>query len=171
MTSKDSKKPSESSIEDHTYKIFPNDLNSQSAVFGGTVLSLLDRIAVVVAERHSGNSCVTVSVDAVHFLAPARKGDNLICQASINRAWNSSMEIGLRITAEHPFINKREHILSAYFTFVALGKDGNKTSVPQVSPETEVEKNRYKEADLRRQRRIAAAKELAELRKSFSKDR
>ena len=164
------KTPKESAVEDHTYKIFPNDLNSQATVFGGTVLSLLDRIAVVVAERHSGLACVTVSVDAVHFLAPARKGDNLIIQASINRAWNSSMEIGLRVVAEHPFINKRTHILSAYFTFVALDTTGKKSPVPRVRPETEIQKKRYQEAEIRRERRISGAKEVEQFRKSFSKD-
>jgi acyl-CoA hydrolase len=71
--------------------------HSENTVFGGIVLGLLDRTALVVAERHSGKSCVTVSVDAVRFIAPGRKGDNLLVAASINRSWRSSMEIGLRV--------------------------------------------------------------------------
>ena len=97
------------------YKIFPNDLNSENTVFGGVVLGLMDRTALVVAERHSGKSCVTVSVDAVRFIAPGRKGDNLICTAQINRAWTSSMEIGLTIVAEHPFSGETRKIVEAFF--------------------------------------------------------
>ncbi len=170
MKPENGKTPSSSAVEDHTYKIFPNDLNSQDTVFGGCVLSLLDRIAVVVAERHSGKACVTVSVDAVHFLAPAKKGDNLIFQSKINRSWKSSMEIGLRVVAEHPGSGQRTHILSAYFTFVAVDNEGKSTPVPPVCPETNIEKKRYAEANLRRERRILAAKEHEEFRKSFSKD-
>ena len=101
------------------YKIFPNDLNSENTVFGGVVLGLMDRTALVVAERHSGKSCVTVSVDAVRFLAPGRKGDNLICTAQINRAWTSSMEIGLTIVAEHPFSGETRKIVEAFFVSIA----------------------------------------------------
>ena len=164
------KKIAESSVEDHTYKIFPNDLNSENTVFGGTVLSLLDRIAVVVAERHSGKSCVTVSVDAVHFLAPAKKGDNLLIKSCINRSWTSSMEIGLRVTAERPTTGEKKHMLSAYFTFVAVDKEGKPSPVPGVKTVNEEEKKRFEEAGLRRTQRIAAAKETAEFRKTFSKD-
>ena len=165
------KSPDESAVNDHTYKIFPNDLNSQGTVFGGTVLSLLDRTAVVVAERHSGKPCVTVSIDAVHFIAPAKKGDNLICKASINKAWNTSMEIGLRVSAETPFTGEERHILSAYFTFVALDDQGKPCKVPEVEPISAKQKKRFEEAELRRSRRILAAKEMDEFRKSFSKDR
>src|SRR3990167_8286815 len=97
------KTPKETHIDDYVYKIFPNDLNSQGTAFGGTIMALLDRIALVVAERHSGKVCVTASIDAVHFLAAAKKGDNLIIQSKINRAWTSSMEIGLKVSAENSF--------------------------------------------------------------------
>ena len=164
---KESKMPKESQVDDYVYKIFPNDLNSQGTAFGGTITALLDRIALVVAERHSAKVCVTASIDAVHFLAAAKKGDNLIIQAKINRAWTSSMEIGLRVKAENAFSGELHHILSAYFTFVALDDRGKPTPVPKVLPETQDEKRRYEEADHRRSRRIRAAKEQDEFRKSF----
>jgi acyl-CoA hydrolase len=164
-----SKPPSDSHVTDYVYKIFPNDLNSQGTAFGGTVISLLDRIALVIAERHSGKVCVTVSIDAVHFLAAARKGDNLIIQGKINRAWTSSMEIGLRVTAENAFTGELRHILSAYFTFVALDEAGKPTPVPHLTPTTSDEKRRYEEADHRRSRRIRASREQEEFRKTFEK--
>lgn len=164
---KPSKTPKESLVDDYVYKIFPNDLNSQGTAFGGTIMGLLDRIALVVAERHSGKVCVTASIDAVHFLAAAKKGDNLIIQSKINRAWTSSMEIGLKVSAENSFSGERRHILSAYFTFVALNDWGKPTPVPAVAPETPEEKRRFQEADHRRTRRVQASKEQEEFRKSF----
>lgn len=142
-----------SAIHDHTYKIFPNDLNSTETVFGGLIMATLDRVASVVAERHSGKPCVTVSVDAMHFLKPAKRGDILIFQASINRSWQTSMEVGVRVLAEDYRTGERRHMVSAYFTFVATDENGAKTLVPQVTPETEDEKRRYQEAGYRRDRR------------------
>ena len=170
MSDESGRTPKESCVDDYVYKIFPNDLNTQGTAFGGTILSLLDRVALVVAERHSSQVCVTVSIDAVHFLAPALKGDNLIIQASINRSWNSSMEIGTRVFAEHGFNREKRHILSAYFTFVALNEEKKPSKVPPVKTSTFEEKKRFEEAEKRRSQRIRAAKEMEEFRKSFPKE-
>jgi acyl-CoA hydrolase len=140
----------ESAVEDHVYKIFPNDLNANGTVFGGMIMSVLDRIALVVAERHSERVCVTVSIDSVHFLAPAGEGDVLIFKAAINKAWNSSMEIGVKVIAESLSNAMTRHILSAYFTFVALDDHKRPTKVPAVATETEDEQRRYEEAEMRR---------------------
>ncbi len=144
---------SASAIHDHTYKIFPNDLNSTETVFGGLIMATLDRVASVVAERHSGKSCVTASVDAMHFLQPAKRGDILIFQASINRSWQTSMEVGVRVLAEDYRTGNRRHMVSAYFTFVATNESGRPTAVPHVVAETKDEKRRYEEAGYRREGR------------------
>ncbi len=157
------KKVADSSVEDHTYKIFPNDLNSNDTVFGGLVMAILDRVACVAAERHAERVCVTVSVDSMHFLAPARKGDVLIFKAAVNRSWKSSMEVGVRVVAEHPTTREEKHILSAYLTFVALDAAGIPTQVPVIQPDTPIELRRYEEAGKRRELR---QKEKEERRRS-----
>ena len=154
------KKPAVTAIHDHTYRIFPNDLNAQGTVFGGLIMAEADRLAHIVAERHSGRICVTASVDSILFHSPAGHGDNLIFQTMINRSWNTSMEVGVRIMAEERTTMIRKHIVSAYLTFVALDDHGKPTKVPPVAPESEEEKRRFKEADLRRSSRIAHKKAL-----------
>ncbi|MEM8594826.1 MAG: acyl-CoA thioesterase [Pseudomonadota bacterium] len=146
-----SKPVSESKIDSHVYRIFPNDLNSHKTVFGGQVMAIADRLALVVAERHSAHICVTASLDSVHFLAPAKEGDTLVFSAAVNKAWNSSMEIGVRVEAENSRTGKHKHIVSAYFTFVALDENNRPVQVPQLILETEDERKRYEAAEIRKQ--------------------
>ncbi len=148
-----SKKVKESVVHDHAYKVFPNNLNAYGTVFGGLIMSILDRIALVVSERHSECTCVTLSVDSMHFLAPAKRGEVLLFWASFNKSWNSSMEIGVKVLSENYNKEGLKHILSAYFTFVAVDEERNPVEVPKVIPETLVEKRRHKEAEMRRQTR------------------
>ena len=145
------------SVENHTHKVFPNDLNTNGTAFGGLVMAILDRISLVVAERHSGKPCATVSVDALHFLKPAYMGEVLIFKASINRSWHSSMEIGVKVLAESVRSGDRRHVVSAYFTFVALDEENRPTSVPSVIAETDLQKRRFDEAEIRRKHRLAVA--------------
>ena len=155
-----------SAVREQVYLIFPNDLNSNDTVFGGLVMAQMDRIAAVVADRHAGGVCVTVSVDAVNFLAPAKRGDVLVFAAAVNRAWNTSMEVGVRVEAE-PIgagSGNRRHVLSAYLTFVAVDAAGKPRRVPPVVPETAEEQHRHAEADWRRRQRLAHAKELERMR-------
>lgn len=163
MTQAKIKSPADSSIIDHVYKIFPNDLNSHNTVFGGVIMSIADRLALVVAERHSGHSCVTASVDDMHFLDAAKGGDTLLFKATINRAWGSSMEIGLRVCAENSYTGDTRHILSAYFTFVALDNNDQPCKVPTLRAETDAEQQRYEEAGLRRRLRLEKAKQIKAL--------
>lgn len=151
---------SSSKIEDHCHRIFPNDLNPCNTLFGGVIMSSLDRIASVIAERHSEKHCVTVSCDSIHFLKPAGAGEILVFKGSVNRVWRTSLEIGIKVYASRYTTTKNTHIVSAYFTFVALGDDGKPTPIPSVIPETEEEKRRYDEADQRRTLRRKTAEEL-----------
>lgn len=157
-----------SAVREHIYKVFPNDMNANATVFGGMVMATIDRISLVVGERHSGRVCVTASVDSVHFMAAARTGDTLIFSAACNRAWGTSMEIGCRVIAEDSYSGERRHIVSAYSTFVALDDQHMPVAVPGLAPETEVEKHRFEEAGLRRETRLQHSNDLKSLRKNKS---
>lgn len=150
------KSPAASAVEQNVYKVFPNDLNSKYTVFGGLVMGLCDRTALIVAERHSGRTCVTAAVDSLNFLAPARAGDTLVLKSAVNRSWRSSMEIGVHVAAEDSYTGDTRHVVSAYLTFVALDEDGRPTDVPAVLPQTEAERERYDAAEARRKLRIAS---------------
>lgn len=153
-----------SAVREQVYMIFPNDLNSNDTVFGGLIMALMDRFSAVVADRHAAGVCVTVGIDAVHFVAPARRGDVLIFNACVNRAWNSSMEVGCKVEAEKIGGGDRRHILSAYLTFVAQDDGGKPRAVAQLIAETPREKQRYEEAQLRREQRLKHAKEMEAFR-------
>jgi acyl-CoA hydrolase len=157
MTDQAPQKVSDSAVNDHTYKIFPNDLNSHGTAFGGMIMAICDRTALVVAERHSRKTCVTASVDSMHFLRPAGQGDILLFSAALNRTWRTSMEIGVKVVAEHYQTGERRHILSAYFTFIAIDENREPAPVPAVIPETPLQKRRFDEANLRRESRRTEA--------------
>lgn len=148
------KKVSETAIHDQTAVVYPNDLNAYGTLFGGRVMELCDRLAGVVARRHSGRVCVTLGIDSVRFLAPARHGDTLVFKASVNRVWKTSMEIGLKVFAEDFRSLNRTHIVSAYFTFVAVDDHMMPVEICPVIPETQEEKRRFEDAEQRRRHRF-----------------
>ena len=152
------KRVSDSAIHDQTAIVFPNDLNSVGTLFGGRVLEQADRVAAVVARRHSGRECVTLGIDSVRFLAPAHHGDILVFQAAVNRVWRTSMEVGVNVFAEEFRDLQRRHIFSAYFTFVAMDDALHPVEIAPVIPETDAEHRRYKQADERRQARLVAGR-------------
>lgn len=143
-----------SAIDQQTSLVFPNDLNSYGTLFGGRVLELGDWLCGIVAKRHSGRVCVTLGLDSVRFLAPAKSGEILVLKAAVNRAWNSSMEIGLKVFAQDFRTMEEKHILSAYFTFVALDDHLKPCKIAPVLPMSAEEKRRYAEAEGRRQKRL-----------------
>ncbi|MFQ5549760.1 MAG: acyl-CoA thioesterase [Gemmatimonadales bacterium] len=134
--------------------MMPHMANNLGNVFGGVILSLVDRVAAVAAIRHSRLTCVTVSFDRVDFHEPIRLGELVVAQASVNFVGRTSMEVGVRIEAENLVSGQRRHTNSCYVTFVAIDAAGRPIPVPPVVPETEVELRRHDAAQDRRRRRL-----------------
>lgn len=138
--------------------MMPQHANNMGNVFGGVILSLIDRVAAVAATRHARRQCVTVSVDRVDFLQPIYMSELVTARASVNFAGHTSMEVGISIEAENLLTGERRHTNSCYVTYVAIGDDGKPAPVPQVIPETEDQKRRYRAAEERRARRLKERK-------------
>jgi acyl-CoA hydrolase len=147
------KRAADSAVE-MTEIVLPSHANALGTVFGGQVAAWIDIAAGVAAIRHARNIAVTASMDDLHFMAPVHVGEVLILKAHVNRAFGTSMEVGVRVEAENPLTGQRRHTAAAYLTFVAIDADGNRLPVPALLPETEDEVRRYQQAEQRRMWRL-----------------
>ena len=138
--------------------MMPHMANVLGNVHGGVLLGMLDRVAAVSAIRHARRTCVTVSVDRVHFREPIHLGELVTMYASANYAHRTSIEVGVRVEAENLVTGIVRHTNSCYFTFVAIDENGHPTAVPALLPETDEEIARFKGGEQRRTQRIAELK-------------
>ncbi|HEX8724664.1 MAG TPA: acyl-CoA thioesterase [Gemmatimonadaceae bacterium] len=134
--------------------MMPQDANNLGHVFGGVVLSMMDKTAAIAALRHCRTSVVTASIDRVDFREPIHLGDLLVMKASVNYVGRTSMEVGVRVEAENLLTGERRHTNSCYLTFVAVDRNGRPVEVPELKPETPMELRRYDAAEARRRRRL-----------------
>jgi acyl-CoA hydrolase len=133
-----------------------NETNLLGTVHGGVIMTLVDSVAGVVAARHSGGPAVTASMDEMVFLVPVRVGDVVHFSAQVNWTGRSSMEVGVRITADRwDAVGPQMHVASAYLVFVAVDSNGSPRMVPQVVPVTDEDRRRLREAEIRRSHRLA----------------
>ncbi len=137
-----------------TQLVLPNDTNQLGNILGGTLMHWIDIAAAIAAQRHSGRVCVTASVDELNFHHPVRLGEVVTLQASVNRVFATSMEVGVLVTASSRGGEPARRTTNAYLTFVALDDRGVPVKVPPVIPETADEKRRYGEALERRELRL-----------------
>ncbi len=137
-----------------TELMMPHMANNHGNVFGGVILSLVDRVAAVAAIRHSRSLCVTASLDRVDFIEPILLGELVVAMASVNFVGRTSMEVGVKVHAENLVTGERRHTNSCYVTFVAIDDAGKPKPVPQVIPETDDEVRRFEAAKRRRERRL-----------------
>lgn len=127
------------------------------------MFSWIDIAAAIAATRHCQTNVVTASIDALHFLAPAKLGDIVTIKASVNFVGKTSMEIGVRVDSENPKLAETRHTASAYLTFVALDSHGVPTPAPEITLKTADEKRRYEHAKLRRAARIQLTEDVKKL--------
>jgi acyl-CoA hydrolase len=131
------------------------DANLAGNVHGGVIMFLCDEVAGIAAVRHSGGRVVTVAMDRMTFLHPVYVGHLLTVKATVNAAWRTSMEVGVRVESENIRTGEVTHTCAAYLTMVALDEDGRPTEVPPLTPQTPDEQRRAREAQLRRDNRLA----------------
>jgi acyl-CoA hydrolase len=149
--------PSESATE-MLELVLPNDTNNLDNLLGGRLMHWIDMAAAAAARRHARRVCVTAAMDSLNFLHPARRGDQIVLKAKVNRAFGSSMEVGVKVFSEDMMTGELFHVASAYLTFVAIGEDGRPKKVRPIRPETEAEQRRFDEAAERRERRLSRRK-------------
>jgi uncharacterized protein (TIGR00369 family) len=113
-----------------TQLMLPSHSNFSGKIHGGHILNLMDQIAFACASKHSGNYCVTASVNKVDFLHPIEVGELVTLKASINYSGRTSMVVGLRVESENIRTGKKKHCNSSYFTMVAKDDHGKSTLIP-----------------------------------------
>ncbi|AUC22993.1 MULTISPECIES: acyl-CoA thioesterase [Polaribacter] len=121
----------------------PSNSNFSGKIHGGYILNLMDQIAFACASKHSGNYCVTASVNKVDFLNPIEVGELVTMKASINFTGRTSMVVGLRVDSENIRTGETKHCNSSYFTMVAKDDDGKSTPVPGIILTTKDEVRRF----------------------------
>ena len=155
--------------------VLPNDTNTLGNLMGGRLMHWMDIAAAIAAQKHCNCPVVTASVDNVSFNNPIKLGNLLTIEAKLTRAFNTSMEVFLRVWGEDLSAQYKYLTNEAYLTFVALDTNGRPRTVPGLDPQTEEEKTMFEGALRRRQIRLILGgkmrpEEAGELRALFIKD-
>lgn len=145
-----------------TQLMLPTHSNFSGKIHGGHILNLMDQIAFACASKHSGNYCITASVNRVDFLCPVEVGELLTLKASINYTGRTSMVVGLRVESENIQTSEIKHCNSSYFTMVAKDENGKNAKIPGLILDTE--------ESIRRFTRSIARQEQSRQRLSSFKD-
>lgn len=134
-----------------TDMVLPGETNPLGNLFGGELLARMDRACSIAAQRHSRKIVVTASVNHVAFNKAVPVGSVVTLEAKVSRAFNSSMEIYVDVWIEDRESQKRTKVNEGIYTFVAVDKTGTPTKIPQIQPETKLEKERFESALRRKQ--------------------
>src|SRR6202451_4015342 len=135
--------------------VLPNDTNPLGALPVGRLMHWIDLAGAMAAHRYSRNYVVTAAIDHMDFLVPVHVGDLVILRSSVNRVFNTSMEVGVKVWVENYLQDQCEHVSSAYLTFVAVDAGGRHLPVPAIIPETDEQRRRYEGSRKRREIRRA----------------
>jgi acyl-CoA hydrolase len=166
----DAKKCNDSRVI-RTSRVFPNDVNNHNTLFGGKLMSDVDIIASISAQRHSRTEVVTASTDSVDFLCPITPQDAVVFESFVTWTGTSSMEVFVKIITENFRTGIRKIAATAFLTFVALDDDGKPTKIPAVLPESEEEKKLHETGKERAEMRKIHRKHSKELASYFTTDR
>jgi len=140
--------------------MMPHQVNNLGHVFGGELLSMVDRAAAVAAMRHAGTAAVTVSIDRVDFKEPIFAGELVTCRARVNFVGRTSMEVGVQVVTENLRTGRRRHTNSCFLTFVAIDDQHRPCPVPPLQLETVEDERRFREGRRRREARQQLDREL-----------
>ena len=157
-------RPPSDSCSEMTRWMGVQEANTAGNVHGGWIMKLCDEVAGIAAIRHCGARVVTAGMDRMTFLHPVMVGDLVVFRAAVNAVWRTSMEVGVRVEAENVHTRELTHTSTAYLTMVALDESGRPAQVPPISPVTEDERRREREAQLRRTNRLAERDQIVEHR-------
>ncbi|WP_139957186.1 acyl-CoA thioesterase [Flavicella sediminum] len=141
--------------------VLPSDTNALDSLFGGELLSRMDRICCIAAQRHSNAICVTVSVNHVAFTKPVPLGTTITIEAKVSRAFSTSMEVYADVWIEDRTSRKKTKVNEGIYTFVAVDEHRKPIAIPELVPETELEKQRYEAALRRRQLSLVLSGKLS----------
>jgi acyl-CoA hydrolase len=147
-------KPVSASRSEITEIVLPNDANLLGNMLGGRVMHLIDIAGALAATRHANLPVVTASVDYLDFRFPIHLGEWIVLKSQVNRVFNTSMEVGVKVYAENVLTGERRHTSSAYLTFVAVDMDQKAHPVRPLILETPEDKRRYEDAGERRRVRL-----------------
>jgi len=134
--------------------VLPNDTNPYGTLFGGRLLSLMDKCAAISAMRHTEMVCVTVAIDSVDFNSPIHLGELVTIESWVNRAFKTSLEVEVIVNAENILTQQKRQCNHAFFTFVAINDQRQPTSIIPLNPENELENQRFEKAAMRRELRL-----------------
>lgn len=140
--------------------VLPSETNPLNNLFGGELLARMDRAASIAARRHSRRIVVTASVNHVAFNKSIPLGSVVTVEASVSRAFNTSMEIFIDVWVEDRESGRRSKANEAIYTFVAVDETGSPVQIPGLKPETELEKERFAAALRRKQLSLVLAGKL-----------
>ena len=146
------------------------DANNYGNVHGGVIMRAVDEVAAVAAVRHSGGPAVTAFMDQMAFREPVHLGDVLTTKAQVNWTGHTSMEVGVRVTAQRSGVPDEIHVSTAYLVFVAIDAEGNPRDVPPLVPDTDHDRMRAHEAEIRRTSRLERRQAIKELRERGIED-
>ena len=151
--------------------ILPNDANTLGNLLGGRLMHFIDLTAAMAAYRHSRTHVVTAAMDHIDFIQPVKVGDLLILKSRVNRAFSTSIEVGVKVWVEHPQTGVLLHVASAYLVFVAVDQNGQCVRVPELKPVTADDQRRYEGALRRRQYREAEAARRKQAKQAYAAQR